>query len=287
LFVGGILLFSYPFLSADFFSYIFYARITTLYFKTPYTNIPGDFYLDPWLRFTQWTGHNSLYGPIFFLVSLVPSFLGFAKLLPTFLLFKLVSVCFYLLGVFLLGKLNKKWAIIFATSPLILIEGLVNGHNDLIGISLAIVGLYFLFKKNKVLSALFIIFSVGIKYLTLPFLLIFGNFKNNKLFVFLSILGVIVYWTIKSEIQPWYFIMFFGLLPFYENFISRLNIFFFGLLMSYYPYVRFGGWGKVRFWTTDQKVIFKHNIIIVFFLINLAYLFFIYFFKTKKVVKKI
>lgn len=272
LIIGGILLFSYPFLSADFFSYIFYARITTLYLKTPYTNIPGDFYLDPWLRFTQWTGHNSLYGPVFFAISLVPSFLGFAKLLPTFLLFKLVTVVFYLLGAWFFQKLNKKWAIIFVTSPLVIIEGLVNGHNDLIAVSLVIIGIYLMAKKKKIISGLFTFLSIGIKYLTLPFLLIFLEFKKNKLLLLLLTLGIMAFWTFKSEIQPWYFIMLFGLLPFYEEFIYRLNIFFLGLLVSYYPYVRFGGWGEVRFWTTDQKVILKHNIIIIFFAINLLYL---------------
>lgn len=271
LIIGSILLFSYPFLSADFFSYIFYARITTLYFKTPYTNIPGDFYLDPWLRFTQWTGHNSLYGPVFFLISLTPSFLGFAKLLPTFLLFKLVTVGFYLLGVYFLDKLNKKWAIIFATSPLILVEGLVNGHNDLIGVSLIITGLYFYLKKRKILSTLFIFLSIGIKYLTFPFIIILSKLKNNKLITFISVTCLMIFWTFKSEIQPWYFMIFFGFIPFYENIIYYLNIFFFGLLISYYPFVRFGGWGKVLYWTTDQKVDFKHKIIIVFFIINLIF----------------
>lgn len=269
--VGGILLFSYPFLSADFFSYIFYARITTLYFKTPYTNIPGDFYLDPWLRFTQWTGHNSLYGPVFFLISLVPSYLGFAKLLPTFLLFKLTTVIFYLLGVWFLEKLNRKWAIIFATSPLIIIEGLVNGHNDLISISFVFIGLYYLLKKRRILSAVFLALSVGIKYLTFPFLLILPKVKNNKLLVLFSVLGLMSFWTFKSEIQPWYFMIFFGFLPFYEGLIMKLNILFFGLLVSYYPYVRWGGWGKVLYWTTDQKVELKHKIIIIFFVIFILF----------------
>lgn len=271
-FIGGIHILAYPFLSADFFSYIFYARITTLYFKTPYTNIPGDFYLDPWLRFTQWTGQNSLYGPVFFAISLIPSFLGFAKLLPTFIMFKLVSVFFYLIGVKFLEKLNKKWALIFATSPLILLEGLVNGHNDLIAVSLVIIGLYFYLKKKNLRSGLFIFLSVGIKYLTLPFLLIIFKLKNSKQWLILSVLGALVFWTFKSEIQPWYFIMLFGLLPFYEKFIFKLNIFFLGLLISYYPYIRYGGWGQVRFWTTDQKLNLKHNIIIIFFVLNLLYL---------------
>lgn len=271
--IGGLLVFSYPFLSADIFSYIFYARITTFYLKTPYTNIPGDFYLDPWLRFTQWTGNYSLYGPVFYLISLIPSFLGFAKLLPTFLLFKLTMVIFYLLGVWFLEKLNKKWAIIFATSPLILIEGLVNGHNDLISVTLVLIGIYYLLhKKNRIVSGVFIILSVGIKYLTLSFLPLVFKIKNNSLLTFLTVFGILIFWNFKSEIQPWYFIMLFGLLPFYENIILNLNIFFLGLLLSYYPFVRFGGWGEVLYWTTDQKVLLKHKIIMIFFLLNISYL---------------
>lgn len=271
LIVGLILVFSYPFLSHDFFSYIFYTRIWTLYNRNPYLYTAGDFYLDPWLRFTQWTGNNYPYGPIFLLITAVPSFLGFAKFAPTFFLFKITTIAFYLLAVKLLEKSNKKWAIMFATNPLIIIEGLVNGHNDLIGISLAIIGLYYLFKKKKVLSTLFIVLSIGIKYLTFPFLLILAKFKNNKFLVLLSIIGIIIFWTIKSEIQPWYFIILFGLLPFYEDLVFHLNIFFFGLLVSYYPYVRYGGWDKIIGWSTDEKVILKHQIIFLFLLLDIVY----------------
>lgn len=166
------------------------------------------------------------------------------------------------------------------SSPLIIIEGLVNGYNDLISVSLVIIGLYYLFKKKKVLSTLFIVLSIGIKYLTFPFLLVLAKFKNNKLLILSSVLGVIIFLTIKSEIQPWYFIILFGLLPFYENLIFHFNIFFFGLLMSYYPYVRFGGWGKVLYWTTDQKVVLKHEIIFVFFCCKHRFYFF------KKIIPK-
>ena len=178
--IGAILVVSYPFLSADFFSYMFYTRILTLYQHNPYTYLAGDFYLDPWLRFTQWTGNNYPYGPVFLLLSAVPSALGFAKFAPTFFLFKAVTVGFYLLAVRFLERLNKKWAIIFATSPLILVEGLVNGHNDLISASLVIVGLYYFLKSKKILSTLFIALSIGIKYLTFPFLLILPKLKTTS-----------------------------------------------------------------------------------------------------------
>jgi len=82
------------------------------------------------------------------------------------------------------------------------------------------------------------------------------------------------------EIQPWYFILFFALIPFFEDLVTNLNIFFFGLLMSYYPYVRHGGWGKIIGWTSSEKVILKHKIIYIFLLMNIIYLLF------RKLVKK-
>lgn len=274
LIIAAILVFSYPFLSADLFSYIFYSRILTLYHHNPYTYLAGDFYLDPWLRFTQWTGNNYPYGPIFLLISAVPSFFGFAKLAPTFLLFKAVPGLFYVLSVWFLEKLNKKWAVIFATSPLIIIEGLVNGHNDLIAISLVIVGIYYLNKKKNILSGIFVFLSIGIKYITLPFLILLTKFKQKNSLTLFAVIAGLIFLTVKSEIQPWYFIMLFGLLPFYKDIILDFNIFYFGLLVSYYPFVRFGGWGKVLYWTTPQKVAYKHYIIIIFFAINLLYLLF-------------
>jgi len=147
--IGGLLVVSYPFLSHDFFNYLFDAKIVTLYFKNPYFYKALDFPADPWLRFMHWTHRTYPYGPIFLLITLIPSMLSFGKLVLSFLFFKITWFIFYLLSVFLLKKTNRKWAMIFATHPLIIIEGLVNNHNDLIGICLAVIGLYYL-TKNKI-----------------------------------------------------------------------------------------------------------------------------------------
>lgn len=282
LFVGGIMLFSYPFLSHDFFSYIFYARIATFYYKNPYGYMAGDFYLDPWLRFTQWTGNNYPYGPIFLLLTLIPSFLGFGKFLPTFIFFKIMTIGFYLLTVFFLQKISKKAAFVYATNPLIIIEGLINGHNDLIALSFVITGVYFFIKKKNILSMFFLSLSIGIKFITLPFVTIYNKLRLGKFLILTSIILTLVLIIIKTEIQPWYFMMLFGLLVFYPTIIDKLSIFFFGMLVSYFPYVRYGGWGKVLYWTTDQKLEAKHKIIIIFALVNLIYLLVIYFSKNGK-----
>lgn len=261
--IGAIMLLSYPFLSHDFFNYMFDAKIVTWYKQNPYLFRALDFPNDQWLRFMHWTHRTYPYGPIFLLITLIPSFLSFGKFVLSFLLFKAMFVGFYLISVYYLQKLNKKWALIFATSPLVLIEGLINGHNDLIGVSLAITGIYFLLKGKGFKSKLFLISSAGIKYITIP--LIFLS-KKRKRFHYLAIAGlvaVLIYLSFRVGIQPWYFLNIFVLIPFLEEYVTKMNIFFLGLLLSYYPYIRFGGWDKI------DNVNLKHSIIIVFFIIGL------------------
>lgn len=261
---GIILLFSYPFLSHDFFNYLFDAKIVTFYHQNPYLQKALDFPSDPWLRFMHWTHRTYPYGPVFLGLSLIPSFLSFGKFILSFLFFKATLILFYVLSVYFLQKMNKKWAIIFATHPLILVEGLVNGHNDMFALSLGIIGIYYLLnsKSSQIQSRLFLILSGGIKYITFP--LIFLTKKNSKInaLLFAVIILILTYLSISSEIQPWYFLALFIFLPYYEVLLSRFNLFFAGLLLSYYPYIRLGGWDSA------DKVNMKHQIIFWFFIIN-------------------
>lgn len=264
--IGLIFLFSYPFLSHDFFNYMFDAKIATFYYKNPYFYKALDFPHDQWLRFMHWTHRTYPYGPTFILITLVPSFLSFGKFVMSFILFKATFIIFYVLAVFILKKMNKRWAIIFATSPLIIVEGMINNHNDLIGVCLAITGIYFLFKKKSLKASLFFLLSIGIKFITVPLLFALRSYTKWYLSALLLLCGILIYLSFKSEIQPWYFLNLFIFLPFYERFINRLNIFFLGLLLSYYPYIRLGAWDS------PDKINLKHTIIIFFGLVNIIYI---------------
>lgn len=275
--IGSILLFSYPALSHDFFNYMFDARIVTFYNQSPYLHRALDFekFGDTWLRFMHWTHRTYPYGPAWLFLTLVPSFLSFGKLFINFFAFKLTFVIFYLFSVYYLNKMNKSAALFFATNPLVIIEGLVTPHNDLAGVAFAIIGIYYLFKKKNILPRLFLIFSAGIKYITVQTIFLTGE-KNSRRNLLLFCVQIIILLALSYNIgiQPWYFLTIFVFLPFYEQFIYKLNIFFAGLLFSYYPYIRLGGWDK------PEKVALKHNIIAVFFVLNLLYLLYVY--KIKK-----
>lgn len=183
----------------------------------------------------------------------------------------------YFLAVYLLNKKNKKEAIFFATHPLIIIEGIINAHNDMIAISLGLIGVYLLEKKYHIWSRIFFLLSVGIKYITAPILGL-GFVKQNKLylkFLFIAQISLILYLCFKMEIQPWYFLSLFVFLPYFRGFIEKFSILFAGLLLSYYPFIRFGDW-------TAKTVFMKREIVSIFFILNCIYLGIVFFYERKK-----
>lgn len=279
---------SYPFFSHDLFNYLFDARILTHYGLNPYTHTALDFRGDLWTRFMHWTHRTYPYGPTFLPLTLIPSFLGWGKFSLTFFLYKAMNGALYFLAVYLLSKKNKREALFFATHPLIIIEGLVNAHNDMIAVSLGLIGIYLLEKKYNIWGRILLFVSAGIKYVTLPIVFI-GSYSviSNRFLVvrnlakryelnllfFVQIL-LILYLCFTMEIQPWYFLSLFVFLPYFPRFIERLNILFFGLLLSYYPFIRFGDW-------TAQSVILKREIVFIALAIYLSYMLYLFLKKSK------
>jgi hypothetical protein len=274
LMIAAILCLSYPFISHDFLKYMFDAKILTQYHQNPYLMRPIDFSYDPWLRFLQWIEQPFRYGPVFFAIIIIPSFFAAGKFLLSFIFLKMTFVCFYIAAVFVLRKMNKKWAFIFATHPLLLVDGLINGHNDLISVSFLIFGIYFLSRK-KILPRVFFILSIGIKYLSLPVIFITKNRNSifNKL-IFFSLL-ILPYLLLNqffgnkfgAEIQTWYFIILLGFIPYFEGIINKLLITFIGLLLSCYPYIYLGKWEQINGFAI------KHIIILSFSFLNLILFF--------------
>ena len=263
LIIGGGLLISYPFLSRDLFSYMFDARILTYYGQNPYLYAPIDFPHDDWLRLMHWTHRSYPYGPTFLPLTLIPSFLSMGKFILNLIFLKGLFVGFYLISIYYLRRLNNMWALLFATHPLILIEGLVNAHNDLIAVAFGIIGIYYLMKNKSAVGKMFLILSAGIKYLTLP--LIFLSKENKRLNYIVIIIqaALIGYLVLFREIQPWYFLTFFVFLPYYAKYIRMFDIFFLALLLSYFPYIYYGSWDDI--WI-------KQVIIIGGFCLNIFYL---------------
>lgn len=235
---------AYPFLSHDFFNYIFDARIVTTYGHNPYFFKALDFPNDTWIRFMQWTHRTYPYGPFWLILTLTPSFLGFGKFVLTLLNFKLLFLTSYLGCCYLINKLNPKGLAFFALNPLVLIEGLFSPHLDITMLLFALLAIY----KNP----LNIIISIGIKFSTVlmaPLLF----FKSKPWFINSLIIagytGALVQ-IFSRELLPHYFLVPIGLTALSNNRRWKILAVFLSailLLIRYVPFLYTGQWLTLAF----------------------------------------
>lgn len=277
-----ILIFAYPFLSADLFNYLFDAKIILNYHANPYTHRPLDFPNDEWLRFMRWVHRYSPYGPLWLLMSLIPSSLAFGKFILNIFFFKLFIAFYHLLNSYLIYKILKKinpkkvlfGTALYALCPLFLIEGVANAHNDIVLTTFLLGSIYYLVYKRPTFSYLSLFLGSLLKYipiLNLPWLvlaLLFGKFKNSekikkdraKLLIFanLATMAVLTYifssfritvpfvssGATQVQFQPWYL---FWTLPYVaiipQVWLITLSIAFsIGASLRYLPFLYYGDW---------------------------------------------
>lgn len=220
---SGILLFSYTATSYDIFNYIFDAKIVTHYHSNPYLHKALDYPNDPMLSFMHWTHRTYPYGPTWLGLTVPLSFLGGGYFLITYYIFKLLAVGSYLLAGLLIYKISKISKLtdpvlalaFFTLNPLVIIETLVSGHNDIPMMVLALLGVYLLLVHKKYSAWLSLALSIGVKFGTailIPLFLWypFSGRRNKDFYLILGclicmIIAVIAA-SIRTTFQPWYFL---------------------------------------------------------------------------------
>lgn len=246
---------AYPFLSHDLFNYMFDAKILTFYHANPYLHSALDFPHDTWVRFMHWTHRTYPYGPVFLGITLLPSYLSWGKFILDLLFFKMLWAGLYFLAIRHLSKHDTRAALFVATSPLVIIEGLVNNHNDFIAVALGLLALSMsLAYRKRLYSWLCMVGSVLIKYASLPFivLLIPGQVAAYTGIVLFA--ALIAYMKVVIGLQPWYFLNLFIAVRLKSLWtpLSVLSVF---LLFSYYPYVLFGEWNQSAVDQRDMSIL--------------------------------
>lgn len=264
IFCAVLLTFSYNAFSYDLFNYVFDAKIITHYNQNPYFHKALDFPGDPMLNFMHWTHRTYPYGPGWLALTVPLSFLGFNFFLPTILMFKTLASLSYFGTVYFIGKIlnivDKKnvlfGTVFFALNPLVIVEGLVSGHLDIVMTFFGVLSFYFLFRNKNIHSIIALIFSASIKFVTvvlLPLFLlkVFGIFKDKLSFekvsmftIFLMIIGIIAS-SVRTNFQPWYLLY---ALP-YAVFLAKKNyvlipsvVLSFVALLMYVPFLYTGNW---------------------------------------------
>lgn len=253
-----ILVFAYPaMLSYDIFNYMLSAKVMYYYHENPYIIMPIEFQNEPYLSFTRAANKTALYGPSWILLSSIPFLFGMNHFLLTLFNFKiLVSAC-YLGLIYLIFKLSKNIisVALFALNPLVIIETLVSGHNDIVMMFFAVASVLLLFQKKYLLSILFLILSIAIKYATiflLPlYLYYFFKLLRNQsvslerflLYCSYAMLMVFFLSPLREELYPWYaiwFLTFVSMLPEYTLLTSVSITLSIGLELRYIPYMLLG-----------------------------------------------
>jgi len=234
--VSVILALGYPIFSHDIFNYIFDAKILTTYHLNPYQYKALDFPSDDWTRFMQWTHRTYPYGPLWLLITTIPSFLGLGKFFITFYLFKLLFLASYLIACIYIYKiidyLKKENAItatiLFAFHPLVLVDALLSPHLDIAMIAISLVSIYYFLqstKKSYVKSWGYLVGSILIKFATISFVPFFIPSVLKKLqtqkWIFglfiVSCLTAILQTLSQGHLQPWYILLPISIFPLYFN----------------------------------------------------------------------
>ncbi len=149
------LIFLYPITALDVFLYAVRARLWALYGASPMLALPADYAFDPAVRFAgEFASEPSPYGPLWELIAVIPARLGAVEMVSGVLAMKILAVLAFAAGAALLG--GWVWhasgaprglaapptaLLFFAWNPLVLMQGIGNGHNDLAMLALMILAI--------------------------------------------------------------------------------------------------------------------------------------------------
>jgi hypothetical protein len=212
--ISALLVLSYPALSYDLFNYITTAKVVFTYHENPYIVMPIEIPNEPYLAFTRASNKVALYGPVWLLFTSIPHTLGGGHIWQTIIMFKLMNAIAYIGFSYLIYRVTKRLTnvVFFALNPLVLIEVLLSGHNDIYMMLLALGGLI-VWKKRGIgnwLAGLSLFFSSwwikGATVVVTP-LFLFRSLSYDRIMV-------IAYWLlaavfvfiapIREELYPWY-----------------------------------------------------------------------------------
>lgn len=277
--ISVLLVLSYPAFSYDIFNYMFTAKTVLLYHKNPYEVIPMQFMsIDPWVVVMRWIHLPSAYTPLWIILSLPAYFFGFGTFLIILWNFKIIALCFYLLTVTGIYRVLKAvepgtelvGMAIFALNPLIIIESLVSGHNDIAMMAIAVWAMvFFIEKKQNLLSWWLLSFSIGMKLMTI-FLIPGFAFGWRRSIALTGMIIGFLFVILEREVLPWYLVWimpFVALMPGRPNVVMIAGAYSLGLLLRYAPFLYYGHWDApvpiLKWWVTILPILLSCFIVLL------------------------
>lgn len=240
-------LLSFPAFSYDIFNYIATSKLTFLYRENPYLVMPIEIPNEPMLAFTRAANKLALYGPSWILLTGLPHLLGFGNIWATIIATKALVLAGYLGVAYLIFKTTKRAqdVVFFCLNPLVMVEVLVSGHNDVVMMFFALAALTLAAGKKRITGALVWLLSVGIKGATVvlaPLLIFHDPLSQRSMRIAYTLMfGVFLLTPFREEMYPWYalwVVPFAALLGSKERFIRGLTVALtFGLSFRHVHYI--------------------------------------------------
>jgi hypothetical protein len=150
---GIVLMGLYPITALDVVLYAVRARLWALYGGNPLLSVPASFPQDPYIRFAgEYQKEISPYGPLWEWIAQIPIQLGILDIAGGVIAMKIISLLSYIGMAVLIGWHSRQDAprprvsnltamTFFALNPLVLIQAIGNGHNDMLMLALMTLGL--------------------------------------------------------------------------------------------------------------------------------------------------
>ena len=176
----------YPISALDVVLYVVRARLWALYGGSPMLALPADFPQDPYIRFGgEYVKQVSPYGPLWELVAQIPIRLGILDIGAGTIAMKMISLISYISMAVLIGWYARqdtpKYGVsnltaltFFALNPMVLIQAIGNGHNDMLMLALMTLGLVLWQRGRWAWAAFALTLAALIKVTGLILLPLFG-----------------------------------------------------------------------------------------------------------------
>src|SRR6266496_2544433 len=143
----------YPITALDVVLYVVRARLWALYGGSPMLTLPAHFPQDPFIRFAgEYKNQPSPYGPLWELIAQIPIRLCITGIGSGTIAMKIISLISYVCTAVLLGWHSQQQSpryevsnltalTFFAVNPLVLLQTIGNGHNDMVMMAFMTLGL--------------------------------------------------------------------------------------------------------------------------------------------------
>jgi len=250
-----ILVWSYPALSNDIFNYIATAKVTFLYRENPYIIMPIDIPNDPSFAFLHAANKVALYGPVWIALTAVPHVLGMGNLFASIFTFKIFIISWYVLLCYLIWNASgkKTFALaFFALNPLVTLSTLVDGHNDVVMMALAVASFMFLKRRRLAIGIVLLTASILIKGATVFLVPVFFMNKTSwqRVWYWASVAMYAIFFLspLREEIYAWYFIWpltFLALMDKQTILHAASYGFSFGLMLRIVPFFYTRSWSGI------------------------------------------